>query len=66
MIKFNHYSSLYLDFKEHELKPSTFYKYQNIVTARISPYFSDLEIKSIKPSDIKKWLYNINGCGFKV
>ena len=65
MIKFNHYSKLYLEFKEHELKPSTFYKYVNIVNSRISPYFNDLEIKMIKPSDIKKWLYNIDDVGNK-
>ncbi|SFV54861.1 Phage integrase [hydrothermal vent metagenome] len=65
MIKFSHYSSLYLEFKEHELKPSTYYKYQNIVSARILPYFQDREINTIKPSDIKKWLYNIEDVGAK-
>jgi len=65
MIKFSHYSSLYLEFKEHELKPSTYYKYKNIVNSRITPYFQELEIKTIKPSDIKKWLYKIDDVGVK-
>jgi integrase len=65
MIKFSHYSSLYLEFKEHELKPSTYEKYKNIVSARISPFFSELDIATIKPSDVKKWLYNINDVGNK-
>jgi len=65
MIKFSHYSSLYLEFKEHELKPSTYYKYQNIVSVRILPYFENKSIDEIKPSDIKKWLYNIDDVGSK-
>lgn len=65
MIKFSHYSSLYLDFKYHELKPSTYEKYKNIVSARIEPVFSHKNIVDIKPSDVKKWLYNINDVGSK-
>ena len=62
---FSHYSSLYLQFKKHELKKSTFYKYEKIILNRISPYFDDKYIKDIKPSDIKLWLYNINDVGPK-
>jgi len=64
-IKFSHYSSLYLEFKKHELKFSTLDKYTNIIRDRINPNFSDYDIKSIKPSDIKKWLYNLNDIGSK-
>ena len=64
-MKFSHYSNLYLQFKEHELKPSTYYKYKNIVSSRISFYFDDLEIDLVKPSDVKKWLYNIDDVGNK-
>lgn len=65
MINFNHYSSLYLDFKKHELKNSTLDKYTNIVKSRINPYFSDINIKDIKVSDIKKWLYGVDDVGSK-
>jgi integrase len=62
---FSHYADLYLQFKEHELKPSTYYKYQNILASRIAPYFNDKKISDIKPSDIKLWLYNIDDVGAK-
>ena len=62
---FSHYSSLYLDFKQHELKNSTYDKYVNIVKNRINPTFKDLNIEDIKPSDIKKWLYEITDVGSK-
>lgn len=65
MIKFFHYSSLYLDFKQHELKVSTLDKYINIVKSRIDPVFKDKDINEIKPSDIKKWLYSIDDVGSK-
>jgi len=65
MITFSHYSKLYLEFKEHELKFSTFDKYSNIVKDRLNPTFGNLEISTIKPSDVKKWLYNINDVGGK-
>lgn len=65
MIKFNHYSSLYLDFKKHELKNSTLHKYKNIIHDRINPYFGDMIISEIKPSDVKKWLYALNDLGGK-
>ncbi|WP_457744109.1 tyrosine-type recombinase/integrase [Sulfurimonas sp.] len=64
-MKFNYYSSLYLEFKEHELKPATYYKYKNIVSARINPYFQNMEIATIKPSDVKMWLYGIDDVGAK-
>jgi len=65
MVLFSNYAELYLQFKEHELKPSTFYKYQNILASRIAPYFNDKKIAEIKPSDIKLWLYNIDDVGAK-
>jgi len=65
MIKFNHYSSLYLDFKKHELKYSTLDKYTNILRDRIDPAFADMDIETIKPSHIKKWLYDIDDVGPK-
>lgn len=65
MIKFNHYSSLYLEFKKHELKNSTLHKYKNIIHDRIDPYFEDMIISDIKPSDVKKWLYALDDLGGK-
>ncbi len=62
---FSQYSSLYLEFKKHELKVSTFDKYEKIIQNRISPYFADKKIAEIKPSDVKLWLYNINDVGAK-
>ncbi|TKI68890.1 hypothetical protein FCU45_07960 [Sulfurimonas crateris] len=47
MTKFNHYSSLYLDFKKHELKNSTFDKYTNIVKNRIDPIFKNRDIEEV-------------------
>jgi len=65
MTRFNHYSSLYLDFKKHELKYSTLDKYTNILRDRIDPVFADMDIETIKPSHIKKWLYDIDDVGPK-
>jgi integrase len=65
MSKFNHYSSLFLEFKKHELKFSTFDKYTNIVKNRINPFFKNEDITQIKPSDVKRWLYSINDVGGK-
>lgn len=65
MIKFVYYSKLYLDFKKHELKFSTLDKYTNIIRDRINPVFGELDITTIKPSDIKKWLYSIDDVGGK-
>ena len=62
---FSHYSSLYLEFKEHELKNSTLDKYTHIINARIDPYFKDMSIEEIKPSMVKKWLYSIDDVGSK-
>jgi len=64
MTKFSHYSSLYLEFKEHELKPSTFSKYEGIVRLRLD-YFNRFDITEIKPSHIKKWLYSFDDVGSK-
>ena len=65
MLKFSHYSSLFLEFKSHELKYSTLDKYTNIIRDRLNPTFSDMNIADIKPSDIKKWLYSIDDVGAK-
>lgn len=65
MTKFSHYSSLYLDFKLHELKNSTLDKYTNIVKARINPFFGDKDIEDIKVSDVKKWFYGVDDVGSK-
>lgn len=65
MIKFNHYSSLYLEFKKHELKFSTLDKYTNIVRDRLNPTFGEMIVTDIKPSDIKKWLYALDDVGGK-
>ena len=65
MIKFNHYSKLYLEFKKHELKFSTFDKYSNIIRDRINPIFGELNIIDIKPSTVKKWLYSLDDIGSK-
>jgi integrase len=65
MTKFNYYSKLFLEFKEHELKFSTFDKYSNIVKDRLNPTFGDLDISTIKPSTVKKWLYDIRDVGGK-
>jgi len=63
--KFTHYSSLFLQFKKHELKFSTLDKYTNIVRDRLDPFFGDIEVNQIKPSDVKKWLYAISDVGGK-
>ena len=65
MLKFSYYSSLYLEFKKHELKYSTLDKYTNIIKDRLDPIFGKRNIADIKPSDIKKWLYNIDDVGAK-
>ncbi|MBA3025738.1 MAG: site-specific integrase [Sulfurimonas sp.] len=65
MSKFNHYSSLFLEFKKHELKFSTFDKYTNIVRDRLNPFFGEMEVNQIKPSDVKRWLYAITDVGGK-
>lgn len=65
MIKFNHYSSLYLEFKNHELKLSTLDKYTNIIRDRINPYFAEMDITTIRPSVVKQWLYKIDDVGGK-
>ena len=62
---FSHYSSLYLEFKKHELKFSTLDKYTNIIKDRINPIFADKEVQDIKPSDIKVWLYSLDDVGSK-
>jgi len=64
-MQFDYYSSLYLDFKKHELKNSTFEKYKSIVMLRLNPRFANINIEDIKPSDIKKWLYDIDDVGAK-
>ena len=61
---FKKYSDLFLQFKVHELKYSTFYKYKNIVISRFD-VFMDKNITDIKPSDIKLWLYAIDDVGNK-
>lgn len=65
MSSFSHYSELYLEFKKHELKASTFEKYSSICDLRINPYFADFQITDIRPSDIKKWLYDIDDVSAK-
>ncbi|MFT5874184.1 MAG: integrase [Clostridium sp.] len=65
MIKFNHYSSLFLEFKKHELKFSTYDKYSNIIRDRINPKFGEMDITTIKPSVVKQWLYAITDVGGK-
>jgi len=62
---FEYYSSLFLEFKKHELKYSTFDKYSNIIKDRLNPTFGDLDISSIKSSDVKRWLYDISDVGGK-
>lgn len=65
LMKFDYYSSLYLDFKKHELKFSTLDKYTNIVEDRLNPTFGDMNIVDIKSSDVKKWLYALVDIGGK-
>ena len=54
-----------MQFKKHELKFSTLDKYTNIVRDRLNPIFGDMNIVDIKPSDVKKWLYDITDVGSK-
>lgn len=61
---FKKYSDLYLQFKQHEVKTSTFDKYKSIVKLRFNS-FKDKNINEIKPSDIKLWLYGIDDVGNK-
>ena len=63
-MSFKHYAELFLQFKKNELKYSTYYKYVNIIKNRLDS-FMDKDIKDIKPSDIKLWLYNVNDVGSK-
>ncbi len=63
-MSFKHYAELFLQFKKNELKYSTYYKYENIIKNRLDS-FMDKDIKDIKPSDIKLWLYNVNDVGSK-
>ena len=62
---FSYYSELYLEFKKHELKNSTFQKYTGIVKDRLLPVFGEMQIDEIKPSTVKKWLYSIDDVGNK-
>jgi integrase len=62
---FDKYASLYLKFKEAELKTSTYDKYEGIVRLRLLPYFSGRNIEDIKVSDIKLWLLSIQDVGAK-
>lgn len=65
MTKFSHYSTLYLDFKKHELKNSTFEKYTSIIRDRINPVFAEMDISQIRPSHVKSWLYSLDDIGGK-
>ncbi|NOQ32458.1 MAG: tyrosine-type recombinase/integrase [Helicobacteraceae bacterium] len=64
-MSFSHYSTIYLEFKAHELKVSTLDKYTNIVSQRLLCVFGDSDIQDIKVSDIKRWLYDIDDVGAK-
>ena len=64
-MSFSAYSAMFLDFKREELKYSTFYKYEQIIKSRLLPFFKDMEIEDIKPSDLKKWLYSVSDVGTK-
>jgi len=64
-MKFNYYSSLYLEFKKEDLKFSTYDKYKNIIRDRINPAFQDMQVQDIKPSNIKKWLLTLSDIGGK-
>jgi len=63
-MKFSHYADLFLEFKKHELKPSTYDKYCRIVSNRLG-WFKNKEIEELKPSDVKRWLYSISDVGNK-
>jgi integrase len=65
MIKFSDYALIFLEFKKHELKVSTLDKYTHIVKDRINPIFGDLDITTIKPSDVKRWIYSLDDVGGK-
>ncbi len=43
----------------------TFEKYKSIIELRLLPIFKDLPINSIKTSDIKSWLFDIDDVGGK-
>lgn len=62
---FDHYSNLYLKFKENELKNSTFEKYQRIIELRMLPFFKDTLVTDIKTSDVKLWLLDLDDIGGK-
>jgi len=65
MIRFEYYAALYLEFKKHELKGSSYEKYESIIKLRLNPFFENKDMTSIKPSDIKRWLYAIDDVGNK-
>lgn len=64
---FEHYTNLYLTFKEADLKPSTFDKYKGIIDSRLlnSSHFANKPINEIKTSDVKLWLLAINDVSAK-
>ncbi|PCI27255.1 MAG: site-specific integrase [SAR324 cluster bacterium] len=65
MSLFKEYSTIYLEFKKHEIKFSSYDKYFNIIENRINPIFGDMNIQEVKPSDVKRWLYSITDVGGK-
>lgn len=62
---FDYYASLYLKFKEAELKNSTFEKYARIIELRLLPVFGDRLVNSLRTSDIKLFMLGIDDVGGK-
>ncbi len=56
---FGYYSNFFLKTKEKTVKPNTIRLY-NFAVSKFDEKFKDTDIKNIKPSDIKKHLFDMN------
>lgn len=52
---FRAFSELYFEDMKHRLKESTIYTKKNMFDNKILPYFQNMRINEIKPTDIRRW-----------
>jgi integrase len=57
---FKYYASVYLQIKEKELKPGTFYHYRGYIENYFLPVFGDRDISSIKASELRIWVSSLD------
>lgn len=60
MPSFKHYASVYLQIKEKELKPGTFYHYRGYIENYFLPVFGDRDISTIKASELRIWVSSLD------